>query len=340
MLSLSRIALLTLPALDITAPIVPSSGAAFMPKETESFAQGILEIFRDAIGLLRPDLREAAAVCVGLIGIVMIVSMCSSIPGCSSRTTDLVGTAAITALLFQSSKSLVHLAADTIVEISEYGKLLVPVMTTALAVQGGVTSSAALYSGTMIFMTVLSKLISGLLLPLIYMYMGVSVASSILEETTISSLRNSMKGLSTWVLKTTLYIFTGYMAVTGVISGTTDASALKAAKLTISGLVPVVGGILSDASESVLVSAGMVKNAVGIYGMLAALAVWIGPFLKIGTHYLMLKGTGTVCEIFGNKKMTTLIQDFSSGMGLLLAMTGTVCLMLMISVICFLKGGG
>ena len=332
--------LLTSPALHIVPPDVPASGADLMPQRTDSFGQGLLEILHDAIGLIRPDLQEALVVCASLIGVVILVSICSSIPGFSCRTTDLIGAATITILLFQSSRSLIRLAASTITEITEYGKLLLPVMTTALAAQGGVASSAALYSGTMIFLTALGKMMTGLLLPLVYIYMGVAVANSALEETTISSLRNSIKGASVWMLKTILYIFTGYMAITGVVSGTTDASALKAAKLTIASAVPIVGGIISDASEAILVSAGMLKNAAGIYGMLAAMAVWLGPFLKIGTHYLLLKGTGFVCEVFGNKKLTALIQDFSSGMGLLLAMTGTVCLLLLISVICFLKGGG
>ena len=108
--------------------------------------------------------------------------------------------------------------------------------------------------------------------------------------------------------------------------------------LTISGVVPVVGSILSDASEAVLVGAGTVKNAAGIYGLLAVLAVWLGPFVKIGTHYLMLKLTAGLCGIFGNKRMSELVNDFSTAMGFVVAMTGAVCLMLMISTVCFMKG--
>ena len=144
----------------------------------------------------------------------------------------------------------------------------------------------------------------------------------------------------TWILKTILYIFTGYIGITGVVSGTADAAALKAAKLTISGVVPVVGGILSDASEAILVSAGTVKNAVGLYGLLAIAAIWIGPFLKIGIHYMLLRVTGILCSIFGGKNLSDLIQDFASAMGMLLGMTGAVCLMFLISLICFMKGVG
>ena len=115
---------------------------------------------------------------------------------------------------------------------------------------------------------------------------------------------------------------------------------MKATKMTIKSVVPVVGGILSDASETILVGAGVMKSAAGIYGIFAVLAICITPFLQIGMQYLLLKTTAAVCGIFGYKPAVSLIEDFSSGMGFVLAMTGTVCVLLLISIVCFMKGIG
>jgi stage III sporulation protein AE len=128
------------------------------------------------------------------------------------------------------------------------------------------------------------------------------------------------------------------MGITGVVSGSTDAAALKATKIAISGMVPVVGGILSDTSEAVLVGAGVVKSAVGVYGLLSVLAVWISPFLRIGIQYILLKAAHGISSIFPAKQTSNLMKDFSTIMGLLLGMTGMVCLFLLISVVCFMKG--
>lgn len=327
-------------AMEMTAPTVPEAAMEFMPSSQESFGQGLLEVLRDAVLHFSPEIREASEICFSIVAVVMITSVVQSFPGTPGKAVNLAGTVAIAALLLNASQSLINLAAETVSEISEYGKLLLPVMTTAMAAQGSVTTSAALYTGTAVFDTVLSSLISKLLTPMIYLFLALAAANSAVGEEMLKKLRDNMKGFMTWILKTLLYIFTGYISITGVVSGTTDAAALKAAKLTISGAVPVVGGILSDASEAVLVGAGTVKNAVGIYGLFAILAIWLGPFLKIGAHYLLLKATGAICSVFGNKQTTDLIQDFSGAMGFLLAMTGTVCLMLMISMVCFLKGAG
>lgn len=334
------LALLAMPvsALDITAPEVPESGRELMPADTETFGQGLLVVLRDAMGYFQPDLKEAASVCLGVIAAVMAVSILQSLPGVSGKTADLAGTVAIAAMLLQAANSLVNLGTQTVAEISEYGKLLLPVMTAAMAAQGGVTAASAIYAGTAFFDALLTALISKLLTPMIYLFLALAAANTAVGEDMLKKLRDTLKWAMTWALKIVLYVFTGYIGITGVVSGTTDAAALKAAKLTISGVVPVVGGILSDASEAVLVSAGTVKNAVGIYGLLAIAAVWIGPFLRIGAHYLMLKLTAGICGIFGSKRLTGLIQDFSGAMGFLIAMTGAVSLMFMVSTVCFMKG--
>lgn len=325
-------------AVDLQAPRVPEEASAFMPSEPDNLAEALLEMIRDGILYCRPDLKEAARISVGVFAVVMLLSILRNVPGRCGKFADLASAVIISLLLFQSANSMVNLGVDTVAEISSYGKLLLPVMAAALAAQGGVTGSAAIYTAGALFSTVMSALISGFLTPMIYLYLAFGVGNGAVGAEILKRFQDSVKSLMTWTLKTMLYIFTGYMAITGVISGTTDAAALKAAKLTISSVVPVVGGILSDASETILVSAATVKNAAGLYGLFAILAIWIGPFLKIGCHYLMLKGLSALCGIFSGKQTAGLIDSFSVAMGHVLAMTGSVCLMLMVSTICFMKG--
>lgn len=325
-------------AMEFTAPEVPDSGRELLPGEPETFAQGLWKVITEGIKLVQPALAEAASVCLSLVAVVMLVALVRGMPGSSEKVVQIVGSLAIAALLLRTSNSLIKLGTQTVTELSEYGKLLLPVMTAALAAQGGITASAALYTGTALFDALLCGLIASVIVPMIYMFLSLSVANSALGEGTLARLRDFIKWLMTWSLKIVLYVFTGYIGITGVVSGTADAAAVKAAKLTISGVVPVVGSILSDASETILVSAGVMKNAVGVYGLLAILAVWLGPFVRIGAQYLLLKLTCAVCGVFGSKQTIKLIQDFSGAMGMLLAMTGTVCLLLLISTVCLMKG--
>lgn len=325
-------------AQELSAPEPTDEALKLMPVEQNSFGEDLWYVIRSAVEKLEPEIGDCAKVCMCVLAAVMLLSVLESFHGTTKSVTELAGAVAVGCLLLSSASGVIQSAVDTVQELSDYGKLLLPVMSTALAAQGGVTGSAALYAGTAIFDAVLSWLIVWAIVPLVYFYIVLSVASAALNESLLDKLKSSAKGLSVWGLKTILYVFTGYMTVTGVISGTTDQMALKATKMTISGMVPVVGGILSDASEAVLVSAGAVKNAVGVYGLIALFAIFIGPFLKIGIQYLMLKMTASLCGVFGSKRVTGLISDISGAMGVLLAMTGTGCLLLVISMVCFMKG--
>ena len=327
-------------AVGLTAPEVPDSAKSFMPEEPQNLKEGIRHVLFQALLQFRPDLKQAYQVCSGIVLVVLIVSLINAFPAANGKTGILVGAVSISAWMLSNSRSLISLASEVVREISQYGKLLLPVMTGALAAQGGVSTSAVLYAGTAAFSSILSGLITGILVPLIYCYLTLSTVRCIAGMDLIKRFAEAVKGLAVWSLKTILYIYTGYMGITGVVSGSTDAAALKAAKLTISSFVPVVGGILSDASDAVLISAATAKNAVGMYGMFALLAIWIGPFLKIGVHYLLLRLTGMICGVMGQKELTELIQDYGSAMGILLGMTGAVCVLFLIGVFCFMRGVG
>lgn len=327
-------------ALDVTIPEAPDSAEEYMPEDTESFGEGVWYILKLAIGKIHPEIGEASGICLSIVAIVLVCGLLHGFSDSTKRTTELIAAVMIGALLFRPSESLLQLGVDTVREMTDYGKLLLPVMTGTMAAQGGATSSTALYSGTVLFSGLLSAAISKLLVPLTYIYICFIIAGSAVGHEQLKEIQKFIKWLMTWILKIILYVFTGYMGITGIITGSVDSAAVKATKLTISGAVPVIGNIIADASETILVSAGLVKNAAGVYGMLAMIAILIGPFLQIGIQYLLLKFTGSICAVFGVKSTTNLVKDFSGAMGMILAMIGTTGLLLMVSIVCFMKGIG
>lgn len=325
-------------AMEFQAPAATGTAGQLMPDETESFADGLWSIIKESVSAIKPEIAGVARVCLSIIAAVMLCSIVKTLPGSINHATELVSTLLIGFLLLKPSDVLVRLASDTVFELSNYGKLLLPVLTGALAASGGTTKSAALYVSTIAVNTALCTVISELIVPLVYIFLCLSITVGAVSDSHLEKMKDFIKWAVTWGLKIVLYVFTGYTAITGVVTGSVDASALKATKITISGMVPVVGGLLADTSEMVLVSAGMVKNSVGVYGLLAVIAIFIGPFLKIGIQCVFLKICGFLCGIFTEKTSCKVIDDFSNAMGLLLAMTGTVCVLLLISVICFMKG--
>ena len=323
---------------DITAPPAPDDAEIYMPSEPQTFSEGILYIVRKAIVAIEPEVAEAGKLCASIIAVAILCAVTQQLSDSTRQVSDLVATILIAILLILPTNVLINLGRNTIENLSEYGKLFIPVMTTALAAYGGVSTSAALFAATTAFTALLNSLIANVIVPLLYAYICLSTVTCVLGDESLKRLRDFSKWLTVWSMKAIMYVYTGYMTITGVISGTVDASALKAAKLAISSAVPVIGGLLSDASETVLVGAGIVKNSVGMYGLFVMISLWIGPFLKIGVQYVLLKISASVAGMFTSKNISELLGDFTGAMGMLLSMISVQTLLLIVSTVCFMRG--
>lgn len=330
--------ILPVSGLEFEAPAVPDSAQDLMPEHSESFAEGFPELLTKTIMKLSPDLHVAAKTSLEVFGILLLITVVQTITVHTKYITDVAGAVAVASLLLVNTNSMLYLASDAFYQITDYGKLLLPVMTAALAAQGGVTTSAALYTGTAAFTAILQSIMSGILLPGIYILLALRTGNCITGEDLLKRMGDILKGFLSWCLKILLMIFTTYISMTGVISGTADAASVKAAKVAFSTFVPVVGSALSDAAESVLISVNLMKNAAGVYGILAVLAVFLHPFLQIAVQYIMLKLTAGICASFSVSRVSGVIDAFCSAMGFMLAMTAAACVMVLISTICFMRG--
>lgn len=128
-----------------------------------------------------------------------------------------------------------------------------------------------------------------MLVPAVCAYIAIITVNAALGNDILGGLATFIKWLTTGSLKLILTVFIAYLSISGAIGGSVDAVTLKAAKFAVSGSVPVVGGIISDATESMLAGMAAIKNTVGILGMLGVAAICIAPFLQVGINYLLFK---------------------------------------------------
>ena len=135
-------------ATEFTAPQAPQEAQRYLPDETQDLGEGLWFVIRNVMADLRPSLSEAIRTCVSLITISLLAAMLSYVSKDHSNGLRISGTAIVALLLIQPTNSMIQLGVRTIKAISEYGKLLIPVMTSALAAQGAVTKSGALYTAS------------------------------------------------------------------------------------------------------------------------------------------------------------------------------------------------
>lgn len=299
---------------------------------------GIEQIFDKGRDELPGVLRRAVRSAVVLLSVVLLCALAGEVSGSLGApaevdVTALAGALAVTAASVADIHALIGLGREALDRMSQFSKVLLPTMTAAAAAAGAPSGAAARQLATMLFSDVLLTLINSLLLPLVYLYVAACTAYAALGNEGLKRVGELLKWAVTSILTAVVLAFVGYLTVSGVIAGSADAVTLKAAKMTISGMVPVVGGILSDAAETVLAGAGILRGAVGVFGMLGVLAICVAPFLQLGVHYLVYKLTAALSATVAGGRMAGLIDAIGGAFGLVLGMTGASALLLLVSMV-------
>lgn len=303
---------------------------------------GVQSIIKSGTSHFSTALKKAMKNAALVLVIILLCSLVGSLhESLSSKAVPsyiaLASALAITAATAGDLNSFIGLGRETIDQIMLFSKALLPTLAAATVAGGSPVTSGVNYVAAVLFSDILITIIDKLLMPLVYVYIAASAADAAIGNGSLSRIAELVKWGITTALKALLLIFTAYITVSGIISGSADTAAIKAVKLTLSGSIPVVGSIIADASETVLASAGVLKNTVGIFGMLVVLAVTIGPFIQIGVQYLTFKVTAALSATIAESRVTKLIDNIGSAMGILLGMTGSCALMTVISCVCAIK---
>ena len=248
------------------------------------FATQLWNIVTDALSNANLALRSALFSAGKVLAAGILCAFASGAqedPG-AKQPAQIAGAFAITALCTRDAQSMIALARETITKISDFTALLLPVLSSSLAASGGSVSAGTLLAGGSFAMSLLTKLASGVLIPLVYLYILLATAESATDGGGLGKIRELCGWAVRLSVKGLCAVFTAYLSLSRVLTGSADAMAVKAAQAAFSGMVPVVGSILSDASESLLASAGLIRSAAGAFGMLAVLAMALAPFAAGG----------------------------------------------------------
>ena len=310
----------------------------YSPASQTDPASAILDIFKWASNLSVGTLREAVQTGAMLLTAALICQLVrQAYPKDRLQLQSLTGAFAITALFAASMKSMIGLATGVLDEMEAYAKLLLPVMCGAASAAGALSGAGSLYMGSSLFFSLLTSLIRALLLPLVYAYLGLATVECGLPDERLGSVRTLLGWCISALLKGVMYVFTAYLSLTGLLSGSCDEAAVNAAKSTLSAALPVVGGIAADASEAVVQSAKLLRATAGTFGILAVLAMALVPFLKIAICYLTMKLTAAAAGLAAGKEHAALLGAQTSTMGYLLSMVGCAAILLLFSTGCFMK---
>ena len=312
-------------------------GAGLDLEDGIDWEQGLQNLIDTGSEQLSGVLRKAVHSAVLLLVIVLLGALaehfCGELGQKNLSVVRIVVVLAIMTVAVSDANSLMNLGREAIRGMQTFANILLPTMTAATAAMGAPLSATARQLATLLFSDLLINLIDFLLLPLVYAYLATCAGYAAVGNDGLKRIGKLIKGVVTGVLTTVLILFIGYLTISGAIAGSSDALTLKATKFAMTSMVPVVGKILSDAAETVLAGAGILRSTVGVFGMIVVLGILLTPFLQLGIHYLAYKVSSAVGATVADGRTSGLIDGIGDAFGLVLGMAGSCAVLLLISIV-------
>ena len=232
---------------------------------------------------------------------------------------------------------IIKLVKDTASDLVGFINLLLPLLLTLMVYTGSIATSTILQPIILFTINFIGNIIQDMLIPIMLIIVVFAIISKISDRVQIEKISKFLKSSVVWFLGIVLTVFVGIVSLEGTLSSSVDGITAKTAKAAVSSVIPVVGKILGDVVDSVLGCGVILKNAVGIIGVVIIIGICILPIIKIGTLSIIYSLASAIVEPIADGKIVKLLDEMSGVFKILLAILCTLSVLLIIGVTLVIK---
>jgi stage III sporulation protein AE len=219
-------------------------------------------------------------------------------------------------------------------------KALVPAYLISVGFVTGSTTSLMYYEAALMLITAVDFIIIKIVIPLINFYLVVTLANNLSKEDMLSKLAGLFSSAINWLLKSLLAAVIGFSAIQGLIVPVAD-QVKRSALFKASEAIPGVGGALGSVTETVLGAGVLLKNAIGVTGLIVIISICAVPFLKLLMITVIYKVGCATLQPISDKRMVECVNASAKSAGMLLqsVFVGAVLFLLSITIVAVSSGG-
>ncbi len=225
---------------------------------------------------------------------------------------------------------------DAVSMMSSFMIGIIPLLIGLLATFGNVLTISFFHPIVLFIVHTSGVLISSFVLPLLYMSALLFIISTLHSTYRVTQLAQMLKTISLTVLGVFFTLFIGVISIQGTASAVQDGVAMKTAKFITGNVIPVIGRTFTDAADTVLTASLLLKNAVGIVGVIIILFTALFPAIKIAVIALIYKLTAAILQPIGDGPIIESLQVISKFMMYILTCLLIVTLMFFLSLVIIL----
>ena len=243
----------------------------------------------------------------------------------------------IVTIVMSNFSEIITMVKQTTTDLVAFMNMLVPLLITLMMYTGSIATSGIIEPIILFMINFIGNIIQTIILPLVLIFASLVILSKLTDKIQINKLSNFLKSGIVWFLGIILTIFVGVVSLEGTMSSSVDGITAKTTKAIVSSAVPVVGKILGDAVDTVLGGGIILKNAIGLVGVIIVIGMCIAPILKLTILCITYKFLATITEPIADSKITGLLEQIGDIFKILLAILCSISFMLIIGTALVLK---
>lgn len=243
----------------------------------------------------------------------------------------------IVTVIMSNFTDIIKLVQDTTGNLIGFMNALVPLLITLMMYTGSITTSSVVEPIILFMINFIGNIIQNLIIPFVLVLTSLVIISKISDKVHIDKLSKFFKSGIVWFLGVVLTVFVGVVSLEGTLSSSVDGITAKTTKAVVSSAIPVVGKILGDAVDTVLGCGIVLKNAVGLVGVVIVIEICIMPILKLFVLSVSYKLLSTVVQPIANEKIIDLLEQIGDIFKIFLGILCAISFMLIIGTTLVLK---
>ncbi len=237
-------------------------------------------------------------------------------------------------VLTSSYIAVSNLAASTIGSLLDFMKVLVPTYIMALVFSTGTTTSYVYSHSSLFLITFIDVIILKIIIPLINIHFILTLANNLSKEDMLSKLAQLISDLVKWSLKALVALVVGINTASGLISPISD-NLKKSAIFKTAKAIPGVGDIIGGVAESMVSVSILLKNAIGVAGVVVILVICALPVCKLAVTTIVYKLSSALVQPISDKRLLNCISGAGDSSSLLLntVIVGLILFIITITII-------
>lgn len=292
-------------------------------------------ILKRVLSLLGGQLVDGLTVLGSVLAIVIIHSILKSVSeslenNTISKLIYYVQYILIVTIIMMNFSDIVQVVKDTCNNLVGFMNILIPLLISLMIYTGSITTSGILEPIILFLINFIGNIIQTIIIPIVLIFTSLIVISKISDNVQIDKLSKFLKSGVVWFFGIILTVFVGVISLEGTLSSSVDGITAKTTKAVVSSAVPVVGKILADAVDTVLGCGIILKNAVGLIGVIVVIGICIIPILKLGILTIAYKLMSAICEPIADKNITSLLDQIGEVYKIFLAILCSISVMLIV----------